>query len=139
MAVPPGPPGSGPWGVQPLGNLRYAYDLDRLHSSVVFDDSRIVSEQHYHHGDHHHHHHQRHLHHFHDLHLVNSATETLDLRHTPQVDTRVIPGAAPIEMKLRPDLLGRMVFENGAQEYGFGMTYRIDGLPPPSELRRLSL
>eukprot|EP00998_Keelungia_sp_KM082_P008800 NODE_4983_length_734_cov_84.436573_g4960_i0.p1 GENE.NODE_4983_length_734_cov_84.436573_g4960_i0~~NODE_4983_length_734_cov_84.436573_g4960_i0.p1 ORF type:complete len:197 (-),score=35.68 NODE_4983_length_734_cov_84.436573_g4960_i0:87-677(-) len=98
-----------------------------MSSGVVFDDSRIVSENHYHHGDHLHHHHQRHLHHFHDLHLINSASETLDLRNTPQVDSRVIPSeTGPMDMQLRPDLIGRMVFENGANQYGFGMQYRLD-------------
>eukprot|EP00999_Lentomonas_sp_LEN2_P000566 NODE_1565_length_809_cov_159.193548_g1516_i0.p1 GENE.NODE_1565_length_809_cov_159.193548_g1516_i0~~NODE_1565_length_809_cov_159.193548_g1516_i0.p1 ORF type:complete len:193 (-),score=32.76 NODE_1565_length_809_cov_159.193548_g1516_i0:148-726(-) len=99
---------------------------------VHYDDSKILSEQHYHHGDHIHHHHQRHFHNFHDLHLIQSATETMDLRNTPQVETRVIPGEAPMEMRLRPDHIGRMVFENGANQYGFGVQYRMDDpLPPP--------
>jgi len=98
-----------------------------LSQGVQFDDSKIISEQHYHHGDHHHHHHQRHMHHFHDLHLIQSATETMDLRNTPSVDTRVIPSDnGPIDMKLRPDCIGKMVFENGADQYGFGVHYRMD-------------
>eukprot|EP00999_Lentomonas_sp_LEN2_P000227 NODE_1222_length_947_cov_115.160976_g1176_i0.p1 GENE.NODE_1222_length_947_cov_115.160976_g1176_i0~~NODE_1222_length_947_cov_115.160976_g1176_i0.p1 ORF type:complete len:200 (+),score=33.12 NODE_1222_length_947_cov_115.160976_g1176_i0:76-675(+) len=104
-------------------------------SGPVWDDSKVLSEQHYHHGDHIHHHHQRHFHNFHDLHLIAAATETMDLRNTPQVDTRVIPSEnGPIDMKLRPDLIGRTVFDNGAQQYGFGVQYRLDEGPlgPPS-------
>jgi len=98
--------------------------------AVVFDDNKIISEQHYHHGDHHHHHHQRHLHHFHDLHLIQEATETMDLRNTPQVCTRVIPSeTGAMEMRLRPDLIGRNVFDNGANQYGFGVQYRLDDGP----------
>jgi len=98
-----------------------------ISQGVTFDPSKIISEQHYHHGDHHHHHHQRHMHHFHDLHLIQSATETMDLRNTPSVDTRVIPSdQGPIDMKLRPDCIGKMVFENGAEQYGFGVQYRMD-------------
>lgn len=54
----------------------------------------------------------------------------MDLRNTPSVDTRVIPSdQGPIDMKLRPDCIGKMVFENGAEQYGFGVQYRMDDRP----------
>jgi len=137
MAYPPNPYGGANACGLPTGRGRFG-ELERpggpYSSGVIWDNNKILSEQNYHHGDHHHHHHQRHMHHFHDLHLISSATETMDLRNTPQVDTRVIPGTGAIDMKLRPDCIGRMVFENGAQQYGFGVQYRLDGSSAPPAL-----
>eukprot|EP01012_Entosiphon_sulcatum_P012704 TRINITY_DN1800_c0_g1_i1.p1 TRINITY_DN1800_c0_g1~~TRINITY_DN1800_c0_g1_i1.p1 ORF type:complete len:250 (-),score=44.78 TRINITY_DN1800_c0_g1_i1:169-918(-) len=98
-----------------FGFLRYADTSARQRTAPVvnelrWDDGTILSLNHYHHGDHHHHHHQRQVHHFHDLHLMGSADETLDLRGTPEVITNVIGTDAPPQLRLRPDDVGRNAF-----------------------------
>jgi len=93
-----------------------------------WNDSLVLSETHYHHGDHHHNHHQRHIHHFHDLHLLGSAEETLDLRGTPPVSTHIIPGEGGPQMRLRPDAIGRQAFEAGADQYFSSLSARFDSL-----------
>lgn len=42
-------------------------------------------------SEHHYHHVQRHVHHFHDVHIIGSADETVDLSTAPQTVTKVIP------------------------------------------------
>jgi hypothetical protein len=93
-----------------------------------WNDSLVLSETHYHHGDHHHNHHQRHVHHFHDLHLLGSAEEILDLRGTPPVATHIIPGEGGPQMRLRPDAIGRQAFEAGADQYFSSLSARFDSL-----------
>eukprot|EP01012_Entosiphon_sulcatum_P034249 TRINITY_DN43415_c0_g1_i1.p1 TRINITY_DN43415_c0_g1~~TRINITY_DN43415_c0_g1_i1.p1 ORF type:complete len:168 (+),score=16.30 TRINITY_DN43415_c0_g1_i1:22-525(+) len=103
-------------------------------NGITWDDSKVLTVNHFHHGDHHHHHHQRQVHHFHDLHLMGTADETLDLRGTPQVQTSVIAGDAAPQLRLRPDTVGLNAFVDlNSQIGGAGPSY-LDPRPLPSAL-----
>eukprot|EP00668_Euglena_longa_P034463 GGOE01044274.1.p1 GENE.GGOE01044274.1~~GGOE01044274.1.p1 ORF type:complete len:489 (+),score=71.87 GGOE01044274.1:90-1469(+) len=102
-----------------------------LMAGPVFDDNSVLSVNHYHHGDHHHNHWQRHVHHFHDVHVLGSADEVLDLHSDHiQVESTVIPGESMPQMKLRPDVIGRQAFEDGMDSFIAGVRQKY-GFPPP--------
>eukprot|EP00667_Euglena_gracilis_P008128 EG_transcript_8222 len=102
-----------------------------LTAGPVFDDNAVLSVNHYHHGDHHHNHWQRHVHHFHDVHVLGSADEVLDLHSDHiQVESTVIPGESMPQMKLRPDVIGRQAFEDGMDSFIAGVRQKY-GFPAP--------
>eukprot|EP01006_Ploeotia_vitrea_P042169 TRINITY_DN66611_c9_g7_i1.p1 TRINITY_DN66611_c9_g7~~TRINITY_DN66611_c9_g7_i1.p1 ORF type:complete len:311 (+),score=39.92 TRINITY_DN66611_c9_g7_i1:44-976(+) len=99
----------------------------------------VTEEDHYDHGEHHHHHHRMHIHHFHDHHTVATAEEILDLRHSPVVETNVIPAEDPearaelTQKKLRPDRVGEWALSEGGTRYGLSLAYREGAQTPTSE------
>jgi len=115
------------------GPPEYLGHKPQASTGPVWVDNAGLSETHYHHGDHHHYHYQRHVHHFHDIHLLGSAEEVLDLRATPSVQTHVIPSENPLpQLRLRPDLVGKMAFDAGAEQFFGSLSSRFDQLTADS-------
>lgn len=110
LAYPADPAVGRSFGFLQYGDLSQRVRQAPVVNGITWDDSNVLTVNHFHHGDHHHHHHQRQVHHFHDLHLMGTADETLDLRGTPQVATNVIAGDALPQLKLRPDTVGYSAF-----------------------------